>query len=223
MASLFENIKLLRANIEKACKESNQKPSDITIVAASKTVPAQKLKELKELGINICGENRVQEFVEKYGKVDTDWHFIGRLQTNKVKYIYDKISLLHSLDRISLAEAIEKRCAASNTVLNALIEVNIGGEDNKGGVMSQQAQEFYYTVKQNFAHIRICGVMAVMPAGTTDNKYYLQMKDIYDKIKWAGGEEVKYLSMGMSDDYFTAIKCGANIIRPGRALFGDRV
>jgi hypothetical protein len=218
---LSERILKIKENIEKVCREAKRSPQDIVIIAASKTVSAQRLKSLKEYGVNICGENRVQELLEKYGNVDTVWHFIGRLQTNKVKYIYDKIKLLHSLDRISLAQEIEKRCSAADIVLDALIEINVGGEENKGGIHPEQVLSFFNEVKDNFPHIRICGIMAVMPINA-EEKYYLLMKDIYDRIKAYSGD-IKYLSMGMSGDYITAIKYGANIIRLGRALFGERI
>jgi pyridoxal phosphate enzyme (YggS family) len=218
---LYENICKIKTDIEKICSEINRNPQDITLIAASKTVSAERLKPLKGYGINICGENRVQELLEKYGSVDTEWHFIGRLQTNKVKYIYDKIKLLHSLDRISLAQEIEKRCSAADIVLEALIEINVGGEENKGGIPPAEVLKFFNEVKNNFPHIRICGIMAVMPVNA-EEKYYLLMKDIYDRIK-AYSSDIKYLSMGMSGDYITAIKYGANIIRLGRALFGERI
>lgn len=220
---LAENILKVKQNIEEVCKKYNLNPKDITIVAASKTVKAEQLAKLSENEIYICGENRVQEFLEKYGKFNTRWHFIGRLQTNKVKYIYDKIELLHSLDRISLADEIEKRCASSNIKLDALVEINIGGEKSKGGIEPQNAIDFYKQIKQDYTHIRICGIMAVLPAASPGDKYYLQMKDIYDKMKNIGGSDIKYLSVGMSDDYLTAIRYGANIIRLGRVLFGERI
>lgn len=224
MDNIKENINLIYQNINDICQKINKNPEDITVIAASKTVDAKRLTSLKQLGINICGENRVQELLEKYDKVDTEWHFIGRLQTNKVKYLTDKITLLHSLDRENLAKEIEKQYSKQNKILKALIEINIGGELSKGGIEPEKAISFYNIIKEKYPHISICGLMAVMPQYTVkpQKKYYLQMKDIYDKIQSKEDKNFKYLSMGMSNDYITAIKYGANMVRLGRVLFGER-
>ena len=224
MTSLKENIENIKQNINTLCKQLNKNSDDIQIVTASKTVSAEILKQLKGYGINICGENRVQEFLGKYNTFDCEWHFIGKLQTNKVKYIIDKITLLHSLDRIELAAEIDKQCIKNNIKLNALIEINIAGEQSKGGIAPENALEFYNEIKNKYANINLCGIMSVMPVNgdKAEDKYYLQMKDIYDKIKKEEGSNFRYLSMGMSDDYLTAISCGSNMIRLGRAIFGER-
>jgi pyridoxal phosphate enzyme (YggS family) len=220
MTDLLQNINTINENIINVCLQTGRNPQDITVIAASKSVSWQRLAQLKG-SIGICGENRVQEFLEKYPHLDCDWHFIGRLQTNKVKYIIDKIKLLHSLDRESLADEIERQCVKNNTdKFDALIEVNIGGESSKGGISPDEAEEFYLYVKKSCPHINVCGLMSVLPIGA-DEKYYLQMSALYDRINGISGG-FKYLSMGMSDDYITAIRYGANMIRLGRALFGER-
>ncbi len=221
LETLKQNVLMVRRNIEKACAGAGARPEDIVIVAATKTVDTSRMNMLKGLGINICGENRAQELKEKYGKVDTEWHFIGRLQTNKVKYIIDKVTLIHSLDRIELAHEIQRQCERFNTVMDCLIEVNIGGEGSKGGISESEVVDFYGLVRERFPRIRICGLMAVMPIGAPE-ELYLQMQNIYGKMK-ARHDGIKYLSMGMSDDYVTAIRCGANMVRLGRVLFGERV
>lgn len=222
--SLYENIISIKQKIKELCIIENKNEKDITIIAASKTVPIEILNTLNGYGISICGENRVQELLQKYGAVNTQWHFIGRLQTNKVKYIIDKVTLLHSLDKIELAEEIEKQCVKSGIKFKALIEINIAGEENKGGIPLEKAVDFYKELKK-YPHIEICGLMSVMPeisGEKVNEKYYLQMQEIYGKIKNNAESCFKYLSMGMSGDYLTAIKYGANMIRIGRALFGER-
>lgn len=215
------NVSQVRQRIGEACGEEGVSPDQITIVAATKTVGVDRIGLLKDLGIRICGENRAQELKDKYGKVDTEWHFIGRLQTNKVKYIIDKVTLIHSLDRIELAREIQRQCERLNLTMDCLIEVNIGEEFNKGGILKQELEDFYEKVSENFPNIRVRGLMSVMPVGA-DEKYYLQMQDIYGKMK-ASHSHIVYLSMGMSDDYAIAIRHGANMVRLGRVLFGERV
>lgn len=219
--TLKQNVEKVRQNIAQACGEADVRPEDIVIIAATKTVDTGRMSMLKDLEIHICGENRAQELMEKYGKVDTEWHFIGRLQTNKVKYIIDKVTLIHSLDRVELAREIQRQCVRFGIAMDCLIEVNIGEEGSKGGVSKEEVEDFYEQVSQNFPSIKICGLMAMLPIGAPE-KLYLQMRDIYDKMK-ARHEGIKYLSMGMSDDYATAIKHGANMVRLGRVLFGERV
>ena len=210
-----------------ACQRAGRSADEIAVVAASKTVAFERLKQLAGCGVFICGENRVQELLDKYGKVDTEWHFIGRLQTNKVKYLPGKITLLQSLDRLPLAVEIEKQFSKFGAPLSCLVEINIGGEDSKGGIAPSEAEEFVERLR-DFPHISVKGLMCIPPErhGETElRKNYLHMKQIYDKLKGKHGDsrtEMKYLSMGMSEDYALAIECGANMIRPGRAIFGDR-
>lgn len=221
-AQLENNINIVKKNIEKVCLETGRNPRDIIIVAAVKGVEPERLNMLKSYGINICGENTAQQLVEKYPHVGSEWHFIGRLQTNKVKYIIDKVKLIHSLDRDSLAKEIERQCQRNNIPrMDVLIEVNMGEEESKGGVAPEGAEKFYLSVKENYPRLNVLGLMSVMPIGAGE-EYYLQIKNLYDKINVTGGGSFKYLSVGMTDDYMTAIKYGANMIRLGTALFGQR-
>lgn len=220
--SVENNILKVKENIEIVCREIGKYPQDITIVAAVKGAEAERLTALKDFGINICGENTAQQLVEKYPHVACEWHFIGRLQTNKVKYIIDKVKLIHSLDRESLAAEIERQCQKNNIPrIDVLIEVNMGGEESKGGVAPAEAEKFYIDITGKYPRVNVIGLMSVMPIGA-DKEYYLQIKSLYDKINGIGGGRFKYLSVGMSGDYVTAIKYGANMIRLGTVLFGQR-
>lgn len=221
--NVAENFEKIKKEISKKFPNGNKYGEEITIVAASKTVDTESLKQLNGLGIDICGENRVQEFLNKYGKVDTNWHFIGNLQTNKVKYIIDKISLIQSCNSLKLAKVINDLSLKINKISDILIEVNIAKEESKTGISEIELEKGLddFLILKN---IRILGLMAVLPltdALENTKKYYLQMRTLYDKIK-CRISTFKYLSMGMSNDYILAIQCGANMIRLGTALFGER-
>lgn len=192
---------------------------DITVVAATKTVSPERINELPSFGITIAGENRVQELLDKYDKVHgVDWHFIGALQTNKVKYIMDKVSLIHSVDRKSLADEIDRQAAKRNLVANVLVEINVGAEASKSGVSPDAAKDLidYVAAKAN---VELKGVMSVLPVGAPD-ELYIKLAEFgkYTNEKYGA----KIISAGMSGDYEKAIRFGANVIRPGSAIFGKR-
>jgi pyridoxal phosphate enzyme (YggS family) len=218
---IYERVRLINQNIEKTKAEFGIK-EDIKIVAATKTKDAQTVNALYDCGIRIIGENRVQEFLQKYPELNPNFetHFIGRLQTNKVKYIIDKVSLIHSLDRISLAEEIDKRAHQTGKKAEVLIEVNFG-EQSKGGVESDKVLDFYKEVSEKYDNIIVRGLMSVMPVNAPD-EMYLQLRRLYDILK-TQSNNIKYLSAGMSDDYLKAIRYGANMIRLGRVLLGERI
>ena len=212
--SISQILKLIEQ--EKARYGLTQK---VTVVAASKTVPPEKINMLPSCGITIAGENRVQELLEKYDKVcGVEWHLIGALQTNKVKYIIDKVSLIHSLDRISLADEIDKQAKKRGIVANVLVEINTGREESKSGVMPENALEFmeYVASKPNLS---LKGVMGVFPIDAPD-ELYIELKSISDKAKQLYGADI--LSAGMSNDYLKAIRYGSNMVRIGSAIFGKR-
>lgn len=222
---VLNNYKTLTENIRKVCAECGRSFSDILIVGASKSVPAERLKFVYEnTDIRVFGENRAQELLEKYTP-EFRWHFIGQLQTNKVKYILDKTELIHSVDRMSLAREISKQAAKLNKTQDFLIEVNIGGESAKGGVAPDGVVDFAKEAVK-LENVRLRGIMSVLPAVSEREleKFYLQLADIYAKLKKIklDNADITYLSAGMSNDYALAIKCGANIIRTGRAVFGER-
>ncbi len=222
MEDLKSNIEKVENNISAALVGTGRTLSDVKIIAATKTIDCERIRSLPSFGISVAGENKVQELIDKYdlcGKLE--WHFIGNLQTNKVKYMIDKVSLIHSLDRTSLADEIDKQAAKIGKVCNALIEVNIGKEESKGGVSEENLGELveYVLGKKN---IKLKGLMAVLPIGA-DEKLYLKMKELYDGLKQKLGREIDTLSMGMSGDYETAVRAGANMVRLGSVLFGNRI
>lgn len=210
---------MLSDNIAKVKADIYSLGKDVTIVAATKTVPSEIINTLSSYGITVAGENKVQELLEKYDDVKgITWHFIGRLQRNKVKYIADKVQMIHSVDSVALAEEIEKRCAKIDKIMDVLIEINTGDEQSKGGVSYDEADELCAAVK-TMPHLKLRGIMGVFPIGAPEQAYsklgekYLAIKDKY-------GLDV--LSAGMSADYMTAIKYGANMVRLGSCLFGQR-
>ncbi|HEY8444157.1 MAG TPA: YggS family pyridoxal phosphate-dependent enzyme [Clostridia bacterium] len=216
---IAKRVKLVKSEIERAKAEYGI-TQEIKIVAATKTKSAQTINALYDCGVRIIGENRVQEFLQKYPDLNKNFemHFIGQLQSNKVKYIIDKVSLIHSLDRISLAEELDKRAGQIGKKAEVLIEVNFG-EQSKGGVELDKVLEFYERVRA-YPNITVRGLMSVMPINAPD-EMYLQIRSLYDILK-SKSDEIKYLSVGMSDDYLKAIRYGANMIRLGRVLLGER-
>lgn len=225
---LEQNLNIIKEKIKQQCEILGKNSQDISIIAASKTIDTEKLSNLKGLGIGICGENRVQELLSKFGKFDTEWHFIGQLQTNKVKYIIDKVTLIHSVDRLQLAKEIQRQCEKNKKNMDILIEVNCAGEESKGGMPINNVEDFYHELK-SFDRLRVRGLMSVLPIAESESQdsgieqYYLQLKELYDKIKMYAGDNFNILSAGMSDDYLLAIKHGANMLRLGRVLFGERI
>lgn len=198
-------------------------PDGVTIVAASKTQSIDRILNLASAYPDlIFGENRVQELVDKYTP-SLKWHLIGQLQTNKVKYIIDKVECIQSLDRMSLALEIEKCAEKKDIVMPCLIEINIGGEQAKGGLKIEDTGEFLKQLEA-LERVKPVGLMTVAPISDDEGylkECFLKMKDAYDKFKAVYG--FKYLSMGMSSDYKIAVECGSNMIRLGRTIFGDRV
>ena len=193
----------------------------VKIVAATKTRTAAEINELKKYGITAMGENRVQELLAKWDELDMpEVHFIGALQTNKVKYIVDKVCMIQSVDRLELAREIDKRCAPLGKTMDVLIEVNYGGEESKSGCRAEDALELAKAASE-FPHIRVRGLMTVLPIGAPEEMYF-GMRKLFDRLCEVC-PTAEYLSMGMSDYYETAVRCGANMIRPGTALFGARV
>jgi pyridoxal phosphate enzyme (YggS family) len=219
-----ENVKKLLESIEELKYKKGIK-NDIAVVAATKYADAALIEEMKEAGLGSAGENRAQDLLKKYDAVHgIDWQFIGRLQTNKVKYIADKVSLIQSVDRLNLAEEIDRECFKRDITGHILIEVNIGGEFSKGGVDPRGLFDFAGELL-HLENLRVSGLMCVAPITHTpenNRKFYLQMAEYYDilNIK-VFDKKLKFLSMGMSGDYLTAIECGANMIRPGSIIFKE--
>ena len=215
------NINNVKKNFETVVKNVDGRA---LIVAATKTVPKFITDKLSAIGITDVGENRVQEFRDKYDTtVGLNWHFIGQLQTNKVKYIYGKTVLIHSLDREELALELQKFARRDGSTVDALIEVNIGDEINKGGVNKGDLFDFVSLMKK-YDSIKIKGIMSVPPHAENLDElkgYYGELASLYEKLK-AQEPQVNYLSVGMSEDYELALDYGANIVRIGRGIFGGR-
>ncbi len=199
----------------------------VTLVAVSKTRTAQEAKTAYDTGIRDLGENRVQELLEKKLKLPDDvrWHLIGSLQTNKVKKVVGEVYLIHSLDRPELALAIEKESAKKGIVTDCLIEINIGCEESKSGVLPEGLDDLS-ELARSLEHIRIRGLMAIIPKGTTEEnrEYFRRMKQTFDDLKKKESENfrMEILSMGMTNDYVTAMEEGSTLIRVGEGIFGAR-
>ena len=222
---VIENYKNAMSRLETALEESGRSIKDVLVIGASKTMPLERILFVRDnTDVKIFGENRVQELLEKYTP-DVRWHFIGQLQTNKVKYIIDKVELIHSVDRISLLQEIDRQAKKHGKVQDILIEVNIGGEEKKGGVAPAEVVDFAKEVDK-YPSVRLKGLMSVLPNIEKDalNAFYLQLSKLYDTLKQTrlDNADIRYLSAGMSNDYDVAVKYGANIVRLGRALFGER-
>lgn len=225
--NIGDNIRNIEAIIRDAAVKSGRSFEEITLVAVSKTQPVEMLLDAKYCGIKIFGENKAQELVEKYDKVsDVKWHFIGHLQKNKVKYIIDKVELIHSLDNMELAEEINKRAEKIGRRIPVLVQVNIGREDTKSGVFEEETADFIRKISK-FENIYVNGLMTIPPK--VDNKeeartYFKKVKNLYDEIikMEIPNIDFKYLSMGMTGDYEIAVEEGANIVRVGTGIFGKR-
>lgn len=222
---VIENYKNAMSRLETALEESGRNMQDVLVIGASKTMPLERILFVRDnTDVKIFGENRVQELLEKYTP-DVRWHFIGQLQTNKVKYIVDKVELIHSVDRLSLLQEIDRQAKKHGKVQDILIEVNIGGEEKKGGVAPAEVIDFAKEVDK-YPSVRLKGLMSVLPNVEKEalNAFYLQLSKLYDTLKQTrlDNADIRYLSAGMSNDYDVAVKYGANIVRLGRALFGER-
>lgn len=222
---VIENYKNAMSRLETALEESGRSRKDVLVIGASKTMPLERILFVRDnTDVKIFGENRVQELLEKYTP-DVRWHFIGQLQTNKVKYIVDKVELIHSVDRLSLLQEIDRQAKKHGKVQDILIEVNIGGEEKKGGVAPAEVIDFAKEVDK-YPSVRLKGLMSVLPNVEKEalNAFYLQLSKLYDTLKQTklNNADIRYLSAGMSNDYDVAVKYGANIVRLGRALFGER-
>ena len=223
------NLENVEANIMKACKKAKRARDEVTLIAVSKTKPADMLLEAYNKGSRNFGENKVQEMCDKFEILpkDIQWHMIGHLQTNKVKYLVEKTCLIHSVDSLKLALEIEKQAAKHGITVDILIEVNIAGEESKFGLAKE---EVIALVKQIslLEHVKIQGLMTIAPyvENPEENRlYFRQIKQLSVDINNQNIDNVNMniLSMGMSDDYMVAIEEGATMIRVGTSIFGERV
>ena len=225
---LKENLADVEAKIVKACENSGRQRDDVTLIAVSKTKPVETLKEAYDLGVRVFGENKIQELTDKYEALpkDIQWHMIGHLQRNKVKYIIDKVALIHSVDSIRLAETIEKEAAKHNITANILIEVNVAKEESKFGLMPEELDELIDKIK-DFNHIQVKGLMTIAPFvenPETNREIFRSLRKLSVDIsnKNVDNVNVSILSMGMTNDYTVAVEEGATMVRVGTGIFGAR-
>lgn len=225
---LKENIDNVRANIKRACERAKRNVDEVTLIAVSKTKPLSDIEELITYGETEFGENKVQELVDKYEHVSkpVDWHLIGHLQTNKVKYIVDKACLIHSVDSVHLAKEIEKEAAKHNVIVNILIQVNIAHEDTKFGI---DATEIYNMIDEikDYEHVRVKGLMTIAPFVNNPEENRVHFRNLHQllldiKSKNIDNIDMSILSMGMTNDYEVAIEEGATMVRVGTGIFGER-
>ncbi len=229
MASIAENIRVIRETMAQAAKAAGREPSEVLLCAATKMNDAAAVREAVAAGVDCCGENRVQELTQKLAEgayTGKPVHFIGHLQTNKVKQVVGRVDLIESVDRMELLECIEKTAAKLGVVQPILLEVNIGAEESKSG-FSQE--EIWQTVEKmaDFPHCRLRGLMAIPPISLhpgDNRRYFAEMRNLFVDIseKKYDNVDMECLSMGMSGDYADAIAEGATMIRVGTAIFGPR-
>lgn len=221
---ISENLKRIRFNIEEARAKYRKQDDVIRLMAVTKTVPYQRVNLAVGEGVTLLGENRVQEYLEKKDFYDknAEVHFIGHLQSNKVKYIIDSVTMIHSVDSTKLASEIDKQAAKAGVVMNVLLEVNIGGEDTKSGVSPDRLRELIYETG-DLKNIRVKGLMTIPPPGESEESFY-KMNGLFSDLKSERFEnaDMEILSMGMSADYALAVKYGSNIVRIGSGIFGAR-
>lgn len=226
---LKEQLAEVEAKIQAACDRAHRNREDVTLIAVSKTKPVSILQEAYDEGVRIFGENKVQEIVDKYDALPEDikWHMIGHLQRNKIKYIIDKVDMIHSVDSIRLAEAIEKEAAKKNCVVPILLEVNVAEEESKFGLHIDEVVPTLEIIS-TFAHIKVCGLMTIAPFVENSE----QNRPIFAKLRKLSVDIMdknidniimSTLSMGMTNDYEVAIEEGATMVRVGTGIFGNRI
>ena len=227
--SIAENVARIRAEMAVAAREAGRDPAEITLVAASKMNDAARVREAIAAGVDVCGENRVQEMLEKQAQgayEGAPLHFIGHLQKNKVKQVVGLASLIHGVDSLALLEVIDRCAEKRGLTQDLLLEVNIGAEESKSGFAPEEIPAAL-SAAAAFSHIRVRGLMCIPPAGRGEEENRLNFTKMnklfvdnsgkkYDNVR------MDFLSMGMSADYACAIACGSNMVRVGSAIFGPR-
>lgn len=222
------NLYEVESKIEAACGRSGRERNTVKLIAVSKTKPVSMLREAYDAGCRDFGENKVQELVDKYGQLPEDirWHMIGHLQRNKVKYIVDKVYLIHSVDSLRLAEEISREALKKGVTVSVLVEVNVSGEESKFGVSASEAVSLVEEIAK-LPNIIVKGLMTIAPYVDDPEKnrlYFANLKQIYVDIIQKNIDNVcmEELSMGMTGDYEVAIEEGATYIRVGTGIFGER-
>ena len=222
------NIQIVQRKINDACKKAGRDPETANLIAVSKTKPVSMLQEAYDAGIRDFGENKVQEILEKYDQLPGDirWHMIGHLQRNKVKYIIDKVCLIHSVDSLRLAEEISKEAVKHNLTMPILIELNIAAEESKFGLSFEECEKMITQIS-TLPNIQIKGLMTVAPFvenAEENREYFKAMKQLSVDIMTKNIDNVRMdiLSMGMTGDYEVAIEEGSTHVRVGTGIFGER-
>jgi pyridoxal phosphate enzyme (YggS family) len=223
-----ENIADVRRRVDEYARAAGREPGEVTLVAVSKTRTPREINEAIAAGVTDIGENKVQEIMDKYEAVrPVNWHMIGHLQRNKVKYIIDKVTLIHSVDSLRLAEEIDERSAQHGRVTDILVQINAAGEESKFGADAHEADALVRAILDGCENIRVRGFMSIAPVADDPEDvrvYFRQVKAVFDAFRRVSHErlDIRYLSMGMSHDFGAAILEGANMVRVGTAIFGPR-
>ena len=229
MEDIRANLEAVHGRISQAASKAGRAEEDVLLVAVSKTRTPEEINTAIDAGVTDIGENKVQEIMDKYEAVKpVKWHMIGHLQTNKVKYIIDKVCLIHSVDSLKLAKEINKRAASHGIVMDILVQINPADEESKFCVSLSDTKELIMEILENCENIRIRGLMSVAPAVEDPEDvrgYFEEVKAQYDEFSKIEHERIdfKYLSMGMSNDYAIAIEEGATYVRVGSKIFGERI
>lgn len=225
---IAENLAEVEEKIAKACSRAGRERSEVTLISVSKTKPVEMLQEAYEAGSRDFGENKPQEIKEKYPQLPNDirWHMIGHLQRNKIKYIIDKVCMIHSVDSVRLAEAIDEEAKRHNLVMPILVEVNVAEEESKFGLRLEETEDFIRQISK-LSNIRVNGLMTIAPftENAEDNRiYFRRLRNLYVDIKEKNIDNVNMcdLSMGMTGDYEVAVEEGATMVRVGTGIFGAR-
>lgn len=228
--SLEENIARVKANMARAAAEAGRDPGEVTLVAATKVQTSDTIRAAIAAGITVCGENRVQELtahLDDYAYDGARVHFIGHLQTNKVRFVVGRVDLIESVDSLRLLEAVERQAEKLNLVQDILLEVNIGREESKGGCLPEDLPALARQAMV-LPHVRLRGLMSIPPAAAApgaNRSFFAETRQLYVDIRRQIGDnntDIDCLSMGMSGDYEDAIREGATLVRVGTALFGPR-
>jgi len=228
MMTLEQNLSEVQRRIAQA-QEKSKFGQGVELIAVTKTVESDVMNEVIKLGIKSIGENKVQEVQRKYDDIvlPVRWHLIGTLQTNKVKYIADKVHMIHSVDRIELAKEINKQAKKNDRIIDCLIQVKISEEDTKHGTDPIEVIPLIEFISKNYSNIRVCGLMGMAPYMIDKSEtrvYFIKLKQLFDEVKNKdiNNVDMKHLSMGMSNDYEIAIEEGATLVRVGTSIFGER-
>ena len=227
---IAENVAAVKENMRQAALAAGRNPEEITLVAATKVQTSETIRNAIKAGITVCGENRVQELVahlEDNAYEGAKVHFIGHLQTNKVKFVVGKVDMIESIDSLRLMDAVEKQAAKVDVVQDILLEVNIGDEESKGGAAIDEVMALA-THAMECPHLRLRGIMCIPPAASTDEEnrgFFKETYQLFVDMKEKLGDNnpnIDCISMGMSGDYPLAIEGGSTMVRVGTALFGAR-